>query len=46
LPENLQTTYRKTLIFRQQMSGQAEIITDDLRLIERFLNPIKAIFDK
>ncbi|MDR2510912.1 MAG: HlyD family secretion protein [Bacteroidales bacterium] len=46
LPENLQTTYHKTLTFKQQMSGQAEIITEDLRLIERFFNPIKAIFDK
>jgi tyrosine-protein phosphatase YwqE len=45
-PENLTTTYKKTLIFRQQMQGIAEVITDDLRLIERLLNPIKAIFDK
>ena len=45
-PENLITTYNKTLIFRQQMQGTAEIITDDLRLLERFFNPIKAIFNK
>jgi len=45
-PEKLTTTYNKTLIFRQQMQGTAEIITDDLVLLERFFNPIRAIFDK
>jgi len=45
-PENLTTTYNKTLIFRQQMQGTAEIITEDLVLLERFFNPIRAIFDK
>ena len=42
-PQNLQTNYGKTLDFSQQMSGSAEIITEDLRLIERFLHPIKAV---
>ena len=45
-PENLITTYNKTLIFRQQMQGTAEIITEDLVLLERFFNPIRAIFDR
>lgn len=45
-PDSLKTTYRKTIEFRQQMSGQAEIITDDTRLLERLLNPIRAVFDK
>jgi HlyD family secretion protein len=45
-PNNLTTNYNKTLLFSQQMSGTAEIITEDLRLIDRFLNPIKAIFKK
>ena len=45
-PDNLLTTYRKTLTFRQQMSGYAEIITDNLSLLERLLNPIRALFKK
>ena len=42
-PNGLLTNYKKSLQFSQEMSGTAEIITDDLRLIERFLNPIKSI---
>jgi HlyD family secretion protein len=42
-PENLTTTYGKNLIFSQQMTGTAEIITDDLRLLDRLLNPIRAV---
>ncbi|MDR0811160.1 MAG: HlyD family secretion protein [Paludibacter sp.] len=45
-PDTLTTTYHRKLAFRQQMSGTAEIITDDLRLIERLVNPVKAVFDK
>jgi len=46
LPKGLKTNYKKTLIFCQEMQGIAEIITDDTRLIERFLNPLKAIWKK
>jgi HlyD family secretion protein len=42
-PDNLTTNYGKTLDFSQEMSGAAEIITEDLRLIERFFNPVRAI---
>ena len=42
-PNGLLTNYKKSLQFSQEMSGTAEIITDDLRLIERFLNPITSI---
>lgn len=42
-PDGLRTNYNQILNFSQEMSGSAEIITDDLRLIERFLNPIKSI---
>jgi HlyD family secretion protein len=45
-PQNLLTNYGKTLDFSQQMSGSAEIITEDLRLMERFLNPIKSLIKK
>jgi multidrug efflux pump subunit AcrA (membrane-fusion protein) len=42
-PDNLTTNYGKTLDFSQEMSGSAEIITEDLRLIERLINPIRAL---
>ncbi len=45
-PDNLKTNYGKTLDFSQEMSGSAEIITEDLRLIERFLNPIKSLIKR
>lgn len=35
LPDGLVTNYHKTLSFSQEMEGQANIITEDLRLIER-----------
>lgn len=42
-PQNLVTTYSKTLPFSQEMSGTAEIITDDLSLLERLLNQSRAM---
>ncbi|GET47035.1 HlyD family secretion protein [Capnocytophaga felis] len=42
-PEGLQTNYGKTLPFTQQLSGSADIITENLRLIERFFMPIKKL---
>ena len=43
-PQGLKTNYNKTLVFSQEMQGSAEIITEDIRLIERFLNPLKAVW--
>jgi HlyD family secretion protein len=45
-PEQLTTNYGKTLAFSQEMQGVAEIITDDLRLLDRFLNPVRALMEK
>jgi HlyD family secretion protein len=45
-PNNLITNYGKELTFSQEMTGSAEIITEDLRLLDRFLNPIKAVLKK
>lgn len=42
-PENLVTTYGKELTFSQEMTGTAEIITEDLRLLDKFINPIRAV---
>lgn len=46
LPEKLITTYNKEIAFKQEMRGAAEIITEDLRLIERFFYQLKNIFKK
>lgn len=44
LPDTLITTYNKQILFKQEMRGVAEIVTEDLRLIERFFYRIKNIF--
>ena len=41
LDNELVTTYNKRLDFKHELFGQAEIITQDLRLIERVLNQLK-----
>lgn len=46
LPNKLTTTYNKQLDFKHEMFGQAEIITKDLRLIERMLNQLKNLISK
>ena len=43
LPQDLRTNYNIPLKFSQEMKGTAEIITEDLRLIERFFNPVKSM---
>ncbi|MEI6766224.1 MAG: HlyD family efflux transporter periplasmic adaptor subunit [Bacteroidota bacterium] len=43
-PDGLKTNYKRELPFGQQMEGSADIITDNLRLIERFFNPVKALW--
>lgn len=42
LPENLITSYGKSIFFKQEMSCKVEIITEDLRLIERLINKVRA----
>ena len=44
LPNGLKTSYNKQIIFQQEMKGSAEIVTEDLRLIERILYQFKNIF--
>lgn len=43
LPKQLKTTYNKDIVFKQEMTGTASIITEDLRLIERFFYQLKNI---
>lgn len=45
LPNGLNTTYKKRLEFKQQMQGNAEITTKDLRLLERVFNQIRSVFE-
>ncbi|WP_448635136.1 hypothetical protein [Pedobacter panaciterrae] len=35
LPKGLKTSHYKSLIFDKELKGKAEIVTQDLRLIER-----------
>jgi uncharacterized protein YbcV (DUF1398 family) len=44
LPMGLKTSYKKQITFQQEMSGSAEIVTEDLRLIERLLYQFRDIF--
>ena len=44
LSDKLITSYNKEIIFKQEMTGIAEIITEDLRLIERFFYQLKQLF--
>ncbi len=44
LPNGLQTSYNKQINFQQEMTGTADIITEDLRLLERLLYQFRDIF--
>ena len=45
LPSILKTSYNKEIEFKYEMRGSAEIITEDLRMIERFFYQLKNIFN-
>jgi multidrug resistance efflux pump len=44
LPKKLETSYHKLIPFQQEMSGSAEIVTEDLRLVERLLYQFRDVF--
>jgi len=46
LPDKLITSYDKTVQFHQEMVGTADIITEDLMLIERFFYKFKELFNR
>lgn len=46
LPQGLKTNYGKELPITQEMKGSAEIVTEDLRLIERLIMPLKKIWEQ
>lgn len=44
LPEGLKTTYKKDLPYQPEMQAQADIVTEDISLLERFFMPIRKIW--
>jgi HlyD family secretion protein len=42
-PEGLVTSYGQALAFNRQMTGTAEIITHDIRLFQRIMQPLRHI---
>ena len=46
LPDSLITNYGKVLNFTQNMSGEGEIITRDLSVMDRIMNPVRAILER
>jgi multidrug efflux pump subunit AcrA (membrane-fusion protein) len=43
LPKGLKTSYNKTLPFDKELKGNADIVTQDLRLIDRFFYQIRKL---
>lgn len=46
LPNGLKTSYDKKIYFQQEMSGTADIVTEDMRLLERLLYQFRDIFNR
>jgi hypothetical protein len=46
LPDGLSTLYGEKLEFTQNMQGTAEIMTNDLRLIQKIINPFRHLASK
>ncbi len=46
MQNGLETSYKKHIVFQQEMSGSADIVTEDLRLIERLLYQFRDIFKR
>jgi multidrug resistance efflux pump len=46
LPEGLKTLYGIKLDFTQNMQGTAEIITEDIRLMQKIVNPFRYLISK
>jgi hypothetical protein len=46
LLKDMITSYNKAITFKQEMRGSGEIITEDLRLIERFFYQLRAAVNR
>lgn len=45
LPQDLKSTYHKQFAYSPEMSGVADVITEDLKLAERVFNQFKKVLD-
>jgi multidrug resistance efflux pump len=43
LPDGLTTYYKKEIPFKQEMQGTAEVLTDQRRLLDRIISPIRTL---
>ncbi len=46
LPDGLTTLYGRKLEFTQNMQGTAEVLTDNMRLLQRIINPFRHLITK
>lgn len=46
LPQDLRTSYNKTLEFKGELSGTAEVMTDERSVTERLLSPLRYLWEK
>lgn len=46
LPSGLKSNYNKQIHFDQEMTGTADIITEDMRLLERTLSPLRSLVNQ
>jgi HlyD family secretion protein len=46
LANGLTTTYGKTLEFKQEMQGRGDVITEDMRLLQRIFNSFRYLLQK
>lgn len=46
LPEGLKTNYDKEIFFRNNLSAQADIITDDRKLFDRMMGQLKQVWER
>ena len=46
LPNGLETSYNKTIFFRNSLSAKAEIITDNRKLFDRLIGQLKQVWER
>ncbi|MDR1502653.1 MAG: HlyD family secretion protein [Prevotella sp.] len=46
LPDRLMTSYKKELPYLPEMTGQADIVTEDISLLERLVMPVRKAFNE
>ena len=46
IPQDMRSTYKKEIPFKQEMLGQANIITEDKKLFQRIFNQLREVINK